>query len=135
MTKRDWKKELGWGVEQLTELRSTGYAYIQQGKYDIALSFFEALSVLDSSEPYDLQTLGALYVELNQPSKALPCLDAALKKGADHTPTLMNLTKAFFMLGKKEEGLRLCQILQEDKNKGVANMAKALLLAFGPMRP
>lgn len=130
MGKKDWQKELGWNVEHLEELRTTGYSYIRQGKYDVALSFFEALEVLGSNEAYDAQTLGALYVELNQPSRALRLLDKALKLEGDHTPTLLNLTKAFFMLGKREDALRLCRVLKDDPNPGIANMAKAMLLAY-----
>lgn len=131
MSKRNWQKELGWNAEQLEELRTTGYSYIRQGKYDLALPFYEALQVLGSEEAYDCQTLGALYVELNQPSRALRYLDKALKMEGDHTPTLLNLTKAFFMLGKREDGLRLCRILKEDPLPNVANIAKAMLLAYG----
>jgi len=130
MAKKNWCEALGWTGEQIEELRHAGYAYIRQGKYDIAISFFEALNILDPESAYDAQTLGALYVELNQPSKALRFLDKALKLDADHTPTLLNLTKAFFMLGKKDEALRLCGILREDPNPKVSSTAEALLLAY-----
>lgn len=130
MVKKNWQQELGWSQQHLEELRSAGYAYIRQGKYDIALSFFEALTVLGSKEAYDYQTLGALFVELNQPSRAVRFLDRALKMEADHTPTLLNLTKAFFMLGKRDEALRLCNILKNDPHPQVANIAQAMLIAY-----
>lgn len=131
MVKKNWQKELGWNAEQLDELRTTGFSYIRQGKYDLALPFFEALLVLDSQDSYDYQTLGALYVELNQPSRALRYLDRALKmEGGEHTPTLLNLTKAFFMLGKKDDALRLCRILKDDPIPAISNMAKAMILAY-----
>ena len=62
--------------------------------------------------------------------KALKHLDMALKLDSHHTPTLLNLTKAFFMLGKKQEGINLCKILQNDPTAAVASTAKALLLAY-----
>lgn len=130
MSRKNWKGLLGWTEEHIDELRNTGYAYILQGKYDIAIPFFEALNVLENDNAYDAQTLGALYVETNQPSKAVRFLDKALKMDADHTPTLINLTKAFFMLGKREEAVRLCKILKNDANPSVANLAEALLLAY-----
>lgn len=130
MSKINWRESLGWSEEILEEMRSTGYAYIRQGKYDIALPFFEALCVLDPESVYDAQTLGAIYLQLNNPAKALKCFDRALKIEADHAPTLLNLTKALFMLGKKEEGLKLANILKNEPDLAIANMAKALILAY-----
>jgi tetratricopeptide (TPR) repeat protein len=127
----NWKDRLGWTDEHLEDLRYTGYSYIRQGKYDIALAFFEALEVLDPTSAYDAQTLGALYLQLNQHTKALKCFDRALKlETSDHGPTLLNLAKTFFAMGKKEEGLKLVNILKNEPNPTVSNVAKALLLAY-----
>ena len=131
MSKIQWMKELEWTQEHLEDIRYAGYAYIRQGKYDIAVSFFEALTVLDPESAYDAQTLGAIYLQLNNPLKALKYLDRALKLDADHAPTLLNLTKALFMLGKKDEGLKLAKILRKEPDAAIANVAKALLLAWG----
>ncbi|CCB86915.1 putative uncharacterized protein [Parachlamydia acanthamoebae UV-7] len=130
MAKINWVKSLGWTEEQLDDLRFTGYAYLRQGKYDIALAFYEALAALSPNNAYDLQTLGALYLQLNNPVKALKCFDQALKVEADHAPTLLNVAKALFMLGKKEEGLKLAQILQNEPSLTISNTAKALILAY-----
>lgn len=130
MSKINWKELLGWKEEQLDEVRHIGYAYIRQGKYQIALSLFQALVVLDNTSSYDLQTLGALHLELNHPQEACKYLERALQFDADHSPTLLNLVKALFALGKKEEGVRLANILKEDPNPKVSNVAKALLMAY-----
>lgn len=130
MRRIDWRKILGWNDEQLDDLRNAAYSYIRQGKYDIALSFFEALNVLDPDSAYDAQTLGALYLQINQPEKALKYFDKALKLDADHTSTLLNLAKALFMLKKKEEGLKLASILKNEPDPKISNTAKALILAF-----
>lgn len=130
MGKINWQDKLGWTEEHIEDLRYTGFSYIRQGKYDIALSFFEALVVLDPNSAYDAQTLGALYIQLNQPAKALRYFDKALKLEANHGPTLLNLAKAFFMMGKKEEGLKIVQLLKNEKDPAVSNVAKALLLAY-----
>lgn len=129
MSKIDWRKELKWTEEHLEDLRFAGYAYLKQGKYDIAVPFFEALTVLDPDSSYDAQTLGALYLQKNEPLKAIKWLDRALKIEADHGPTLLNLCKAFFMLGKKEEGLKLAYILKSEANLAISNAARALILA------
>lgn len=131
MTEVQWRELLGWGEEQFEELRNAGYAYVRQGKYDIARPFFEALVVLNPDNAYDVQTLGAIHLELGNADDAHKFLDRALQLDTDHSPTLLNLAKALFMLGKKEEGLKLASILQDDPNKKVSNIAKALILAYG----
>lgn len=123
-------REMGWTSDQIEDLRFTGYAYIRQGKYDIALPFFEALVVLDPESSYDAQTLGAIYLQINNPLKALRVFDKALKLEAEHAPTLLNIAKALFMLGKKEEGLKLAEILKNEPDSGISNVAKALILAW-----
>ena len=130
MGKINWREKLSWKEENSEELRLAAYAYIRQGKYDIAIDFFEALTVLEPDSAYDAQTLGALYVQLGNPNKALKCFDRALKLEADHAPTLLNLTKALFMLGKKEEGLRLATILRNESDPAISNVDKALILAY-----
>ena len=98
MSKIDWLKKLNWTNEQLEDLRYIGYAYIRQGKYDIGISFYEALNVLDSENAYDAQTLGALYLEIGQPAKAMKLFDKALKMESDHAPTLLNMcTSSFYV--------------------------------------
>lgn len=130
MGKINWLEVLGWNEEHIEDLRFTGYSYIRQGKYDIALPFFEALCALDPNSAYDAQTLGALYLEVGQPAKSLKYFDRALKIDTEHAPTLLNLTKALFMLGKKEEGLKLANILKNEPDPVISNTAKALILAY-----
>ena len=96
----------------------------------MALPFFEALVILAKDSAYDLQTLGALYVQLNQGKKAIKYLDRALQLKTDHSPTLLNLAKAFFMTGNIEEGARLVNILKNDPNPFIAGTASALLLSY-----
>lgn len=131
MSRINWIEQLGWNEEHVEDLRYTGYSYIRQGKYDIAIAFFEALAVLAPESLYDAQTLGAIYLQLNMPAKAMKCFDRALKLEGDHAPTLINLAKAFLMLGRKEEAMRLANILKTDRNLFIANVARALILAYG----
>ena len=131
MSKIDWQKKLGWGDEQVEDIRVAGFSYIRQGKYDIALPLFEALVVLEPNSSYDAQTLGALYLQLGQWEKAYKSLERALILDADHSPTLLNLCKALFMLGRKQEALKLAKLLSREKDSQISNVAKALLLAYG----
>ena len=130
MSRINWQKKLGWTEEHLDEIRNAGYSYIRQGKYSIALPFFEALVILNPDSAYDAQALGALYVQVNEPEKAIKYLDRALQLEADHSPTLLNLTKAFFMSGRKIDGIRLAKVLQNDANPFIAGTASALLLTY-----
>ncbi|MFI0434124.1 MAG: tetratricopeptide repeat protein [Parachlamydiaceae bacterium] len=133
MSSIEWKDRLNWTDEHIEDLRYTGFSYIRQGKYDIALPFFEALEILDPASAYDAQTLGAIYLQIHQYDQALKCFDRSLKlESEDHSPTLINLAKTLFAMGKKEEGLKLVNILKKEKNPLVANIAKALLLAYSP---
>jgi len=130
MSRINWLEELGWNQDHVEDLRMAGYAYIRQGKYDIALPFFEALTVLDPTSSYDLQQLGALHLQMGNPAEALKYLDRALKLEADHAPTLLNLTKALLMLNRKDEALKLAKILKKEPDPTISNMAKALILAY-----
>lgn len=127
----NWQQKLGWNEDNLDDLRNTAFAYIRQGKYDIAMPIFEALVVLNQDNAYDAQTLGALYLQLNKAEKALIYFDKALQIEGDHGPTLINVAKALFMLGKRDEGLRLAEILKNEPDFIISNTAKALILAYG----
>ena len=129
MGRINWLEKLGWGEEHIEELRNAGYSYIRQGKYETALPFFEALVILLPESAYDAQTLGAIYLQTNEPKKAVKFLDRALQLEADHSPTLLNLCKAFFMMGKKHEGRKLASVLANDANPFIASSASALLMA------
>lgn len=130
MGRINWLEKLGWTEDHIDEIRNAGYSYIRQGKYKMAHPFFEALCVLNPENAYDLQTLGAIYLELNEWKNAIKYLDRALQIEGDHSPTLLNLAKAFFMSGKVDEGKKLALVLQKDPNPFIASNAAALLLAY-----
>ena len=79
----NWLDYLNWSEMQTDELRSLGFAYLREGKYDLALVFFEALNVLEQDNTEDLQTLGALHLEKGNHEKALAYLDQSLEKEND----------------------------------------------------
>jgi len=129
MARLNWQEILNLSTDQIEDLRYTGYAYLRQGRYDVALTFFEALSAVDRDSAYDCQTIGAIYLEMGQPENAMKYLEKALKLEADHSPTLLNICKALFMIGKKNEGLKLAAILKNEEEPHISNIAKALILA------
>ncbi len=127
---RNWKEILGWGEGEINDLRFVAYSYIKQGVYDVALTFFDALAVLDTPTAYDLQTLGALHLQLGNGLKALEFLEKALKVEPGHLPTQLNRAKALFMLGYKRQALTQALELEKNPDPDVANQAAALVLAY-----
>lgn len=130
MSQKNWQEVLGWGKDELDDLRFVAYSYIKQGVYDVALTFFDALAVLTPPTAYDLQTMGALYLQMGNGLKALEYLDRALKIDPTHTQTQMNRAKTLFMLGYKRQGLMQAAELEKSLDKDVSAQASALLLAY-----
>lgn len=130
MSTMNWLEILGWGTEEIGDLRYVAYSYIRQGVYDVALTFFDALSVLSPPIPYDLQTIGALHLQLGNGLKALDFLDRALKMDPTHLLTQLNRAKALFMLGYKRQGLVQVFELEKCQDKEIASRASALVLAY-----
>lgn len=130
MAARNWVDILGWGQDEINDLRFVAFSYIQQGIYDVALTFFDALLILNESNPYDLQTIGAIHLQMGNGHKALDFLDRALKLDPTHLATQLNRARALFMLGYKRQGLVVVLELQKNPNPEIAAQAKALALAY-----
>lgn len=126
----DWKEVLDWDAEELEDLRFVGYCYLKQGKYDIASTFFEALVVLNPQNAYDVQTLGALYLQTNRNLLALTYIERALKLDPNHLPTQLNRAKALFALGYRKQALAQAKNLQLHPESAISDQASALLLAY-----
>jgi len=130
MSQIDWTEILGWGNEEIEDLRYVAYSYLKQGLYDIALTFFNAIEVLSPHTAYDSQTIGAIYLQLGSSLKALDYLDRALKLEPQHLPTQLNRAKALFMLGYKQQGLAQAMYLGKQPDEGIAAQAQALVLSY-----
>lgn len=130
MAKINWQDILGWGDDEMSDLRFIGYSYIKQGHYKIALKFFDALVVLNPNSAYDLQTLGALHLQLGDNLSALNYLEQSLRIDAMHPPTLLNRAKALLMLGYQKQGLLQAEDLKDHPNAHIANQAQAILLSY-----
>jgi len=126
----NWTELLGWSTDQLQELRYAGFSFLKEGKYDKALLFFEGLIVLAPDSAYDHQTLGALYLEMNQLEKALETINLALEIDPSHEPTLLNKVKTQLLMGQINEALLLAEALSKSLNPVIAGDASALLLSY-----
>jgi tetratricopeptide (TPR) repeat protein len=125
----NWLDILNWSEIQTDEMRSIGFSYLQQGKYDLAMVFFEALSVLEADNPQDLQTLGALHLEKGNNLKALEYLDRSLSLKSDAS-SLLNRVKVLFKLGYKDQAVTEARLLLSSPNTEIALQAQALIMAF-----
>ncbi len=130
MASLNWLEILGWKEQQVDDIQYVGFSYIKEGKYDIALIIFEALCVLQPANPYHLQTLGALYLQMGNNPSALDYLERALKMNKDHAPTLLNRVKALFSLGYKKQALDQLQPLLKNSSPDISKQAQALQLAY-----
>ncbi|MBM3207342.1 MAG: tetratricopeptide repeat protein [Chlamydiae bacterium] len=130
MAEINWLDVLGWKGEELEDLRFVGYSYLKQGLYDTAITFFEALVTLVPDSAYDVQTLGALYLQKGNNLMALNYIEKALKIDPNHAPTLLNKTKALLSLGYKKQGLSQAKNLETSEDRTVANQAAALFQAY-----
>ena len=126
----NWVELLGWSADELEDLRFVGYSYIKQGKYDIALKFFEALSVLSPDNEYDLQTMGALYLQIGDNLAALNFLERAIRINAAHSMTQLNRAKALFLLGYRRQAIAQAEQLQNHQDPDISDAAKALLISY-----
>lgn len=125
----NWTDVLGWGKEELDDLRYVAYSYIKQGVYDVALTFFNALAILTPQTAYDLQTIGALHLQLGNGLKALDHLDRALKLDPTHLPTQLNRAKALLALGYKQQAITQALLIEKQGDKSIAEQASAIILA------
>lgn len=129
MSQIQWTEVLGWQKKELNDLRYVAYSYIKQGIYDIALTFFNAIIILEPPTAYDLQTIGAIYLQLGNGLKALDHLDRALKLDPSHIPTQLNRAKALFALGYKQQGITQALSIEKQGDKALATQAAALILS------
>ena len=130
MKKINWIELLGWGKDQIEDIRFAGYSFVKQGHYEYALKFFEVLTIFSEENLYDLQTLGALYLQMGNNLSALNYFERALKLDKRDEPTLLNRTKALFLLGYKRQGLLQASQLERSSNTHIADQARALSLAY-----
>lgn len=126
----NWLDVLGWSEDQIEDLRFVAFSYIKQGLYDTALVFFEALLVLSPNHPYDLKTLGALYLQKGNALQSLHFLDRSLKVEPNDPQTRLNRAKALFALGYKKQAITEAKKLLTSQNASIAKQANALVLSF-----
>ena len=129
MSDINWVSVLGLKNESIEDLRFVGYSYLRQGQFEIAIKIFNAHVILTEDNVYDLQTLGALYLQIGNNLVALDYLEQALRKQPNDPKTLLNRIKALFSLGYRRQAIAQATKLAQHSDHKVADQASALLLS------
>ncbi|MEZ5314964.1 MAG: tetratricopeptide repeat protein [Chlamydiales bacterium] len=130
MTSSNWRSILGWTDEQIEELRFAGFSFLREGQYNKALLFFEALVIIDPSNTYDMQTLGALHLQMSNGKKAIEILNRALLLDPSHELTQLNKVKALLLSSEKNQAFALAKELEKSQDLTIANDVSALLTTY-----
>jgi tetratricopeptide (TPR) repeat protein len=130
MMEKDWLEKLGLSVHELEDLRVLAYSYIRQGHYQTALKIYKGIVVLSKKAPEDLETIGALFLQLGMAKEALDPLEKALKVHQNHLKTRLNYAKALLLSGYRQRGIQECLELMLCQDSLVASDAEALKLAY-----
>lgn len=131
MSELNWLEIMGWDEGYLDQLRSTAFLYIRQGKYDIAKDYFHMLTVIDPEQSFDLQTLGAIYLQEDNPSLALGYLQKAKSLDPGNWTISLNYIKAMLSMGYQQESINLIEeFLRGCKDPFLRSDAEALKMAY-----
>lgn len=126
----EWTKLLGWGKEEIEDLRLLAFTYIRQGHYQTALTFYKGITILSNQATHDLQTLGALYLQLGHFKEAMETLEKALHSEPSHLKTRLNHAKALLLSGYRQRALQELHDLNKVKDPEIASDAEALILGY-----
>lgn len=131
MSTLNWLDVLDWDDEYLENLRHTGFLFIRQGQYEVAKDYFHTLSIIDPNNVYDLQTLGAIYLQEDNASLALAYLEKAKTLDPSSFTTRLNHIKAMLMMNYEEEAKALIQtFVKECPDPFLVSDAEALAMAY-----
>lgn len=130
MATSNWKDILGWGNNQIEDLRFVGYTYAREGKYDIALNIFKSLTILNPKATYDIKTLGAIYLQMGHNIEALNCFEKALKLDPEDAFIKLNRIKALYLLGYRDQATQEAKNLISFPHAQVSSTAQALINCY-----
>ncbi|SCA59108.1 hypothetical protein AB751O23_DI_00030 [Chlamydiales bacterium SCGC AB-751-O23] len=127
----NWQEVLGWGKDQVDDIKFFAFSYLKQGKYEIALKLFLGLKVLVPEDSYVIKTLGSLYLVTNQPEIALEYLNRSTEIEPKNSRVKLNIVQALLDSGQREEAIKKAKSLVKVREKAIAGKAKALIMAWG----
>lgn len=131
MSQINWLEVLNWDEDYLENLRAMAFLYIRQGEYGFAKDYFHTLTLFNPNNSFDLQTLGALYLQENDPSLALSYLQKAKTLDPNNYTIQLNHIKAMLLLGYTQESKVLLDVFFKGcKVKRLLMDAEALKMAY-----
>lgn len=89
----------GWTADEIRLVSELGYALAEQGRNAEAIAIFEGLVALAPATAYFETALGALWLRENEPTRALPHLNAALAADSNDYTARVNRGEVFLLLG------------------------------------
>lgn len=95
----------GWTAEEMRLVADLGYALAEQGRNEEAVTVFAGLVALAPATPYFRSALGALWLRMGEPRRALEHLGAALSADPDDISALVNRGEARLQLGEREAAI------------------------------
>jgi tetratricopeptide (TPR) repeat protein len=125
-----WLEKLGLSDNELEDLRILAYSFIRQGHYKTALKICKGSVILSNKAPEDLETLGALLLQIGEAKEAIDPLEKALKIHKDHLKTRLNYAKALLLSGYRQRGVQECIELMRSVDPVISSDAEALKLAY-----
>jgi tetratricopeptide (TPR) repeat protein len=96
----------GWTAEEMSLMAGLGFALAEQGRTKEALRIFEGLAALDPHASYFQSALGALWLRMNRPERAVAHLNAALESDPRDFLALLNRGEAWMLLDDRAAARR-----------------------------
>jgi predicted Zn-dependent protease len=124
----------GWTAEEMRLVADLGHALAEQGRHREAITIFDGLAALAPATAYFQSALGALWLRMNEPQRALQHLDAALEADSQDLLSLINRGEAHLQLNETRAAMmdlsaavRLGAELETGRSSVLVARARALL--------
>ena len=112
------EKEYGRAVAspdaELESYVRSGQFQAKQSRYDQALKLYEKALTFEPNNPRVMGLIGELHTLQEQPEKAIPFLDAALKANPRETQTRLYLAQSLVKLSRTAQAIKILEDAPED---------------------
>lgn len=96
----------GWTPDEMRLVADLGYALAEQGRNQEAIIVFEGLAALAPATAYFQTALGALWLRMEEPKRAIAHLNAAIKADPQDIMALVNRGESYMQLGDRTAAIR-----------------------------
>jgi tetratricopeptide (TPR) repeat protein len=123
---------LGVDKPQMTALFQSGFRLFEQGRYKDARRIFQGLAILDGTNPFVYEILGAIFQKEGKPEVAIACYNKAIELFPRNTYCLTNRGEILLRLGLFDDAaqdLKEAIELDPEMKDPAANRARLLVLS------